>query len=112
MGNVKKQTSLSKNIKPGQEKIYGQRVLTEEQENHLVNKIAEKIFSALRYSPNAGSIKPPVEQPVEPAKIIPIEENIININKNFVEFLSNIDIDEKNKNKKTIESSKKKVNKA
>jgi hypothetical protein len=111
MGNVKKQTSLSKDLKPGQGNNYGQRVLTEEQENHFVNKIAEKIFSAIKYSPNAVHIKPPVEQPVEPVKIIPNDENISNINKNFDEFLSNIDIEEKNKNKKTIESSKKKKKK-
>ena len=112
MGNIKKPTSLSKNPNPTQGNMYGRRFFTEEQENNFVNKVAEKIFTAIKYNPNAVPIKPPVQQPVEPIKLDPIGgDNLSNINKNFDEWLSNFDNEEKNK-KAILDKSKKSLSKS
>ena len=97
IGNIKKGRigDLNKNVNSYKNNLNGQRVFTEEQENLFVNKVAEKIFTAIKHSP--------LQVQLNNGK--PIGGDMSNINKNFDEWLS--DFENERKNLKTSEVLKK-----
>ena len=96
MGNIKgSKIGDNQEIKDYKTNLVGQRALTEEQENQFVNKVAEKIFTAIKHSPL--QIQYVHEKPIG-------NENLSTIKKNFDEWLS--DFEEERKNLKTPEPPK------
>ena len=96
-GNIQKgkQLGLNQNLNNYNNNLNGQRMFTEEQENIFVNRVAEKIFTAIKHSPL--QIQMPGTKPIG-------GNSISDINKNFDEWLSNFE--EERKNLKTEEVKK------
>ena len=108
MGNIQRanKSQLNQNTTQNQNQIQG-RVFTEEQEDNLVNKIAEKIFRTMRDNQYATSPIQPVQ--MQTTRPMTIGDGMSGINKNEEnEWLSNFDEEEngqKNKKKKKTENS-------
>ena len=105
MGNIKRpsKNNLNQNIAPNQSKTNDQRMFTEEQEDKLVNKIADKILRTIRdnqynqYNQFGSSL--PQDKINNPD--INSLDKISKISKNNEdEWLANLDDDEEGKNNK------------
>ena len=98
MGNIQRANKSQLNQNTTQNQNQG-RVFTEEQEDNLVNKIAEKIFRTMRDNQYATSPIQPAQ--MQPTQQMSIGDGMSGINKNEEnEWLSNFDDEENDQKKK------------